>query len=431
MYIVCNYNLYLIFIMKSENSKSETVAVIGAGIIGVTAAYRLQQAGFQVTLFDKEGVAEGCSKGNAGHFATEQVFPLAQKSLLPQVPKMLLDPLGPFSIAPSYFHKTIPWFLKFMNNMRSKLFDANKEALKSINEIAMASWETLISETNLEALFHKKGSLLTFESNSNKNAIKVQQEYQSEGISVELLNQEQVNKLEPGISKSVTWALLFTDVAHTCCPETLTKEIYFKAKTIGVEFQHCEISKIESDNDLVTITSKDKIYQTDKALLATGAHSKSFCKQLGYKVPLDTERGYHYMVESEMQPTRPIVSYERKFIMTPMRDGLRLAGTVEFAGLNKEMNTKRADALLPSGKAIWPKINDTKSGEYRWMGFRPSLPDSKPVVGSSPRHNNIYFSFGHQHLGLTLAATNAELITDCILGKETEISLKPYAINRF
>lgn len=431
MYIVCNYNLYLIYIMKSDNSNSETVAVIGAGIIGVTAAYRLQQAGFQVTLFDKEGIAEGCSKGNAGHFATEQVFPLAQKSLLPQVPKMLLDPLGPFSIAPRYFHKTIPWFLKFMNNMRSKLFNENKEALKSINEIAMASWDSLIAETSLQSLFHKQGSLLTFESISSKSAIKVQQEYQAEGISVELLNKTQLNKLEPGISENVTWALLFTDVAHTCCPETLTKEIYLKAKNIGVEFKQCEISKIESDNVLVTITSKGQVYKTDKALLATGAHSKSFCKQLGYKVPLDTERGYHYMVGAAMQPTRPIVSYERKFIMTPMRDGLRLAGTVEFAGLNKEMNTKRADALLPSGKAIWPKINDTKTGEYRWMGFRPSLPDSKPVVGSSPRHNNIYFSFGHQHLGLTLAATNAELIADCILGKETEIPLTPYSISRF
>jgi len=417
--------------MNNEYSKAETVAVIGAGIIGVTAAYRLQQAGFQVTLFDKEGVAEGCSKGNAGHFATEQVFPLAQKSLLPQVPKMLLDPLGPFSIAPSYFHKTIPWFLRFLNNMRSKLFNANKDALKVINEIAIDSWQALISETNLQSLFHKQGSLLTFESNSNTKAVKVQKEYQAEGISVELLNKTQVNQLEPGISNNVTWALLFTDVAHTCCPEKLTKEIYLKAKKIGVEFEKCEISKIESNNDLVTITSKFKIYQTDKALLATGAHSKVLCKQLGYKVPLDTERGYHYMVESNKQPTRPIVSYERKFIMTPMRGGLRLAGTVEFAGLEKGMNKKRADALLPSGKAIWPQINDTKSGEYRWMGFRPSLPDSKPVIGNSPRHNNIYFSFGHQHLGLTLAATNAELITDCILDKKTTISLKPYSIDRF
>ena len=431
MYIVCNYNLYLIFIMKSENSNSETVAVIGAGIIGVTAAYRLQQAGFQVTLFDKEGVAEGCSKGNAGHFATEQVFPLAQKSLLPQVPKMLLDPLGPFSIAPSYFHKSIPWFLKFMNNMRSKLFNANKQALISINQIAMPAWEALISETSLEALFHKQGSLLTFESNSNDEAIKVLKEYRAEGISVELLDKEQVNKLEPGISKTITWALLFTDVAHTCCPETLTKEIYYKAKKLGVKFEKCEISNIESKNNFVTIGSKQRTYQTDKALLATGAHSKVLCKQLGYKVPLDTERGYHYMVESDMQPSRPIVSYERKFIMTPMRGGLRLAGTVEFAGLTKKMNTKRADALLPSGKAIWPRINDTKSGKYRWMGFRPSLPDSKPVIGSSPKHNNIYFSFGHQHLGLTLAATNAELITDFILGKETPINMEPYTINRF
>ncbi|PAJ74259.1 amino acid dehydrogenase [Pseudoalteromonas sp. NBT06-2] len=417
--------------MKQQNSKSETIAIIGAGIIGVTAAFRLKQAGFQVTLFDKEDIAQGCSKGNAGHFATEQVFPLAQKSLLPQVPKMLLDPLGPFSISPSYFHKAIPWFFKFINNMRPKLFNANKEALKSFNKIAMNSWDALISETNLGSLFHKQGSLLTFESVSDNEAIKVQREYQAEGIAVELLNKKQVNNLEPGISNKVTWALLFRDVAHTCCPETLTKEIYKKAEKLGVEFEKCEISTIESDNKLVTITSKNKIYQTDRVLLATGAHSKLLCKQLGFTVPLETERGYHYMVKSANQPNRPIVSYERKFIMTPMKNGLRLAGTVEFAGLDKEMNTRRVDALLLSGKSIWPQIEDTKEGNYRWMGFRPSLPDSKPVVGKSPKHNNIYFAFGHQHLGLTLAAINAEVITDCILDKKPSISLKPYSIDRF
>ncbi|SFB86721.1 NAD(P)/FAD-dependent oxidoreductase [Pseudoalteromonas denitrificans] len=417
--------------MKRQNSGSEKIAVIGAGIIGITAAYRLQQAGYQVTLYDKEGIAQGCSKGNAGHFATEQVFPLAQKALIPQIPKMLLDPLGPFSITPNYFHKAIPWFLKFLSNMRSNKFNANKAALKSINKIAIDSWLTLITETDLGELFHQKGSLLTFESESNSIALKIMKAYQAEGVIVKLLNKKEVNKLEPGISNSITWALHFTAVAHTCCPETLTREIYKKSKSLGVKFIQTEITHIESNANQINITSKNQTFHADKLLLAAGAHSKIFCKQLGFKVPLDTERGYHYMVESNTPPTRPIVSFERKFIMTPMRDGLRLAGTVEFAGLEKGMNPKRANALLPSGHAIWPKITKHKSENCRWMGFRPSLPDSKPVIGQSPVHNNIYFSFGHQHLGLTLAATNAELITECMLNKKTSISLAPFSIDRF
>lgn len=417
--------------MKIEHSNSETVAVIGAGIIGVTAAYRLQQAGFQVTLFDKKGIAEGCSKGNAGHFASEQVFPLAQKSLLLQVPKMLLDPLGPFSIAPSYFHKAIPWFLKFINNMRARLFNENKNALKALNEVAIGSWQDLISETQLDSFFHKKGSLLTFESESNHTALKIKQEYQTEGVAVELLNKQQLNELEPDISPTINWALFFTDVAHTCCPASLTKEIFKKAQLIGVKYIRETIEDVKSNTDTVEIVSNKQNYQTDNVLIATGAHSKLLCKQLGFEVPLDTERGYHYMVDAQTQPTRPIVSFDRKFIMTPMRDGLRLAGTVEFAGLDKPINYKRADALEPSGRAIWPNIKQHQQGEYRWMGFRPSLPDSKPVMGKSPNHNNVFFSFGHQHLGLTLAAASAELITDCISNKKPTISLSPFKIDRF
>ncbi len=419
--------------MKLDRNKQTELAIIGAGIIGITAAYRLRQAGFNVTLYDKDGISEGCSKGNAGHFASEQVFPLAQKSLLPQVPKMLIDPLGPFSVSLSYFPKALPWFIRFLNNMRNKLYNTNKKALKSLNSKAISSWESLLQETELTQLFHQQGSLLVFESPPEVDAIEIQTQYKNEGINVELLNRAALDDLEPGLAKNIKCALFFTDVAHTSCPISLSKALYSKAHELGVKFVQTEIQNIESIADKILLSTKEHTFQADKLLIATGAFSKQLCAQIGFKIPLDTERGYHLMVDTLKQPKRPIVSFEKKFIMTPMTDGLRLAGTVEFAGLKKPMNPKRSDVLLPSGSAIWPTITTTQSSEQekRWMGFRPSLPDSKPVMGQSPKHKNIYFSFGHQHLGLTLAAISAELITQKISGKKTSISLKQYAIDRF
>lgn len=412
--------------------KKEKITIIGAGIIGICSALYLQRQGYQVQIIDKDGVGQGCSKGNAGHFATEQVFPLANWSLLWQLPKILFDSKGPLHIRFSYFFKALPWFMRFIWQMRKEQVSHGTKALRALNERAISAYFPILEAAGAKHLLTTEGSLLTFEQTPDKGIAKVFDEYFSQGVNVEWLNQEQVQTLEPNLSKNVKAALFFKDVGHTFDPEILTKTLaeYFISQ--GGSIEQVEINHILPMQQLLLTSHDQHSIRYNKLLIACGAWSKNLVKTLDYKLPLDTERGYHLMTPLNKLLNRPVASAERKFIMTPMLKGLRLAGTVEFGGLHAKANPKRAYNLFDHGKALVPALSSPENFEQNWwMGFRPSLPDSLPVIGKAPNHDNIYFAFGHQHLGLTQAAITGKLISQCINNQPTDIDLKPYSITRF
>lgn len=420
----------------------KNIAVIGAGIVGINCALSLQSQGFQVTLIDKEGIAAGCSFGNAGHFATEQVFPLAEVSLLWQLPKLLLDPLGPMALSPRYFPKALPWFLRFIANMPTTVRNKNAEAIKSLNKEAIDYYQPLLKEAQAEHLLIKQGSLLVYE-NTPITIIKKQwQHYHDAGIAVELIDKSQVLALEPNLSKKITHALFFTEVAHTPSPAEICQQLAQLAFNKGAEFKQFSVDGIKADSEGITITNGEQTLNYDKVVIATGAWSKNLLAQLDYKLPLEVERGYSLDLpkqdSSNVNNTslnRPVASAERRFIMTPMQHGLRLSGTVEFAGLKQKANFKRADMLYQHAKNIITDIvkfdEKEATAEQRWLGFRPSLPDSLPVICQAPKHNNIFCALGHQHLGLTQGAITGKLIAQIMLGEETDIDIKPFCLSRF
>lgn len=408
------------------------IHVIGAGIVGVCCGLYLQRAGYKVTLLDKKGIGQECSKGNAGHFATEQVFPLADKSLLPQVPKMLLDPAGPFRIRFSYLPKALPWFVRFILNMRKHKYQAHIQALKQLNQDAIQAYEPLLEAAGLQHMLLKQGSLLTFEHTPQAEIEKQYQAFKQQGIAVKKLNRDELQQLEPALSDKIQSALLFTDVGHTIDPEQLTLKLadFFLAQ--GGEFIQQEITGIKHQQGKMKLLSPQQNIEVDKVLVAAGAWSKRLLTPLGYKVPLDTERGYHLMLDKQQVLSRPVASAERKFIMTPMQSGLRLAGTVEFAGLHADMDKRRADVLLLQAQKILPELSQvTTENTQAWMGMRPSLPDSLPVLGEAPEHPGLFFAFGHQHLGLTQAGITGKLLAQQISGQTTDIQLSPFSIQRF
>ncbi|WP_294117063.1 NAD(P)/FAD-dependent oxidoreductase [Pseudoalteromonas sp.] len=414
----------------AEQNKQQ-IAVVGAGIIGICCALNLQRAGFDVTLYDENGLAQGCSKGNAGHFATEQIFPLAHPSLLKKLPGMLFNPLGPLRIDWRYIFKALPWFWLFTKNMRSKTYSANIEALKALNNRAITAYEHLLNEFNLAHLLTKKGSLLTFETTSLTHIKKIYNSFIAQGIPVELLSAEEVKLLEPTLSAVITHALLFKDVAHSVDPYFFCINLAEQFSALGGKFCQQKISKIKQSDGGYILSNNQQTFFVDKVVVAAGAWSKSLIEPLGYKVPLDTERGYHCMLASNYGLSRPVASAERNFIMTPMIQGLRIAGTVEFAGTEREMNEKRAFALVPHAKAMLSNSSIPSEPSSIWMGCRPSLPDSLPVISEAPYHPNLFFAFGHQHLGLTQGAVTGELITSLCLRQDAEIDLTPYSICRF
>ena len=409
------------------------VTVVGAGIVGLTSALYLQRAGYKVTLLDKEGIGAGASQGNAGHFATEQVFPLADPSLLPKLPGMLLDPLGPFRIRPQYFHRALPWFMRFLWNMFPARRAQNSRAIKALNEASIDAMQDLVQFCGCEDLLVLNGSLLVFEGTPLSEVEHEWRMYHDAGVQVELLDGKQVRDLEPSLSENVTHGLFFTQVGHTPDPHLLCIAIANKFIALGGKFEVAELTGVtEQESGSVVLHFAGKRQTTNKLLLTTGAWSKSLAKQFGHHVPLETERGYHLMMPQHANLSRPVASYNRKFIITPMTKGTRLAGTVEFGGLTAPMSPARADCLFPHGKALLPDVFAQTSVEdgVRWMGFRPSLPDSLPVIGQT-KMDNVYVSFGHQHLGLTWSAISAKLIGQTMQSQKTSIDMTPYQIDRF
>lgn len=422
---------------NTASSTNGTVTVVGAGIVGLATGVELLRAGHKVRIIDKEGVGAGASKGNAGHFATEQVFPLADPAMLAKLPGMLLDPLGPFRIQPSYFFKAVPWFMRFLINMLPGRRAHNSQAIKRLNQSSIEALIELTEFCDCSELMTLNGSLLVFEGTSIEEVTKECNHYSNAGVKVRLLSGDEVRQLEPSLSDSISHALYFTHVGHTTDPYKLCQAFADKFVALGGEILTDELLSIDKsivDEAIVAmqLASGEKIV-SDKVLIASGAWSKPFAKHLGHNVPLETERGYHLMMPQKSSLSRPVASYNRKFIITPMLDGTRLAGTVEFGGLKAPLVEARADCLFPHGKALLPELfADAKvtDGE-RWMGFRPSMPDSLPVLGRSNKQKNVFFSFGHQHLGLTWSGITAKLVSQEMSGKQTEIDLSDYRVDRF
>ncbi len=420
----------------NNNCQLGSLTVIGAGVVGLSAAIQLQRAGFNVTIIDKEGAGTGASKGNAGHFATEQVFPLADPTMLPKLPGMLLDPLGPFRIKPRYFFKALPWFIRFLHNMLPGRRAHNSRAIKALNQGAIDAMKSLTEFCGCEHLLTLNGSLLVFEGTPVAEVEKEYRAYVDADVEVQLLSGDEVRALESSLSVNITHGLYFTHVGHTEDPYRLCLALETKFEQIGgqvVTDELLQINAAKTNSAIALEMTSGNSRHTDRLIIASGAWSKPFAKQLGYSVPLETERGYHLMMPHKSRLSRPVASYNRKFIITPMSEGTCLAGTVEFGGLKAPLVDARADCLFPHGKALLPELfrDASASDGERWMGFRPSMPDSLPVLGRSQKQSNVFFSFGHQHLGLTWSAITAELLTQEVTGKQPDIDLSPYRIDRF
>ncbi|MEI5638734.1 MULTISPECIES: NAD(P)/FAD-dependent oxidoreductase [unclassified Pseudoalteromonas] len=409
-------------------NKNNTIAVIGAGVIGITTALQLQSRGYQVTLFDKSKPASACSQGNAGHFATEQVFPMADSSLLWKLPKMLFDPIGPLRIDLRSMLGNLPWFWRFLLQMPKSRFNQGVAALSALNQAALPAYQRLLKQQYAE-LIESQGSLLVCEKQQNLDVLF--NKYHRQGISVIKLNSQQTQQLEPNLAKHIAGALYFDQVGHSMDPYRLCQRLYQHFIAAGGTFKNAEIDRIETTNSRPLLkTSEQSFGVFDHVVIATGAWGKSLCQQLGYRLPLIAERGYHTMVKDPEVFSRPVASSERGFIMTPMQMGLRLAGTVEFANVDSPPNYHRARALFRHAQTL-VDLPLVEQQEQIWVGVRPTLPDYLPVIGQAPKHDSIYFALGHQHLGLTQAAITSECIADLIDKKPNDIDLTPFSISRF
>ncbi|WP_353367014.1 FAD-dependent oxidoreductase [Acidovorax sp. FG27] len=387
------------------------IAVVGAGIIGVTCALSLARHGLRVTVVDAQEPGHGASYGNAGHLAAEQVFPIADISILQRIPAMLIDPMGPLRLDWKYLPRALPWFARLVLNLRSEPFQQTVAGLRQLNEASLGAWERLLESIGHADLLQKRGSLLVFErAESLETVDPLRKRWLQQGVPVEFWSAQAVRDAAPELSERLLGGLFFQETGHFIDPYLAVCRLVEAAEAGGVRFFQQQVHGGRLHAHGVSLATSQGELNARRVLIACGAHSAPLVAQLtGTRVPLDTERGYHLMLPHEHgRLPFPVTSLERKFIMTPMSGGLRLAGTVEFAGLDSPARMKRAWQLHRLSEGLFHRDLDAKDATT-WMGRRPSLPDSLPVI-DQVCDGRVLLAFGHQHLGLTQAAITAEWI---------------------
>ncbi|TYL46507.1 NAD(P)/FAD-dependent oxidoreductase [Marinomonas sp. IMCC 4694] len=408
------------------------VVVIGAGIIGISIALKLQSQGRQVLVLDRKGVAAETSSGNAGAFAFTDVIPLATPGIMRKAPKWLFDPLGPLSIRPAYGLNILPWMVRFWRASWPDKYQAALAAQASLMAVSKAALERQIQAVNGEALIRREGQLQLYEGVDEFNAsLAGWQTRQQHDVKYEfLLSSDAIAKIQPGIHPRFTHAAFTPEWKNVCDPAQWTQHLANAFEALGGKIAIASIDTIEVNRDTVTLKSDAVDYKTHQLVLAAGAWSKTLAQSLGDNVPLDTERGYNTTLPAGAFALKTHLTFSQHgFVITKIGEGIRVGGAVELGGLTLRPHFKRADVLLNKAKAFLPELNI--EGGKQWMGFRPSMPDSLPVIGHSSRSKRVIYAFGHGHLGLTQSAGTAELVAALINNDAPDIDLSPFSATRF
>lgn len=407
------------------------VIVIGAGIIGLACAFRLAREGQRVLLLDRDQPGLCASFGNAGHIATEQVFPLASPTVVRGAMHYLLDPQSPLRIRPAYLFSILPWLIRFAKASRAATFDRGVMALSALQKTAHVDIAQLLSDAAASHLLKMHGHLVLVENaKSTAAAQKEITQARAFGIDADWITPARVRQIAPDITTHIEGAVKFDGTGHVDDPYAVCIALRDAYLAAGGKFVQGAVSRVEGAHDGFVVQSSAGTHRAKHLVLSCGAWSKPLASQLGYTVPLDTERGYHITLPGiHPQFSIPVASFERKIIMTPMSGGLRMTGTVEFGGLVLPPDPRRFELLTRHMNALVADIPTANA--TTWMGFRPSLPDHLPVLGRAPDGRNLFFAFGHQHLGLTLAGVTARIIAAQIAGRDPDIDMAPYSPDRF
>ena len=405
------------------------VGVVGAGIQGVCNALFLQKKGYQVTLFDRDEPGNSASYGNAGHFSPYASIPINRPDVLTDVPAMLLSSRGPLALKWSYVPKMMPWFLKFISNCRKEKMLHTAKYMHQILDLALPAFDELFEDVDMSGLIENNGILYFWNDQNLKSRdleIKIREDL---GVKQQLVTPKEIHDLEPNIKPVYHGGVYYDYARHARNPKKILLKLFENFIEKGGKFLKLNIQDLNFDEKKPVIRSETQRFLFDKLVIACGAFSKKLTDKLHEKIPLDTERGYHVHFKGfDNLIKRPIIYLNRGFGMTPMEQGLRVVGTVEFGGLENPLSKSRIKNLIENAKELLDGLPDH---EDEWLGFRPTLPDFLPVIGPSKNYDNVFYSFGHHHLGWTLGAISGKIISKMISNEKTNLDLQPYSSLRF
>jgi D-amino-acid dehydrogenase len=412
---------------------SETpVVVIGAGIIGLAVAYHLAKAGARVTVVDRDPEGDTVSLGNAGGIAVTEVVPASVPGTLWRVPGWMIDPLGPVAVRASHALKMLPWLMRFAQVGTPKRVDSISRALAALNSRVYDDLLPMLNDIGLSAELHRKGALTVYESeigyqrDATEWAIK-----RARGIVTEEVTGDEARQMEPALGSLVRHAVFTPQWSYVSDPGRIVRKLRDWLLMHQVAFRRGEVRDIAPHTKALWLRLEEGApVRVDKVVVAAGAWSGILARRLGDPVLLESERGYNSTIRDPgVAVERQLIFGERKFVATPLECGLRIGGAAEFGGLYAKPNFKRSDALLELARRYLPNLRTDSATQ--WAGHRPTTPDTLPVIGGSGFHPNVFYAFGHGHLGLTQAATTGRLMSELVLTGEPAIDLTPYTIQRF
>ncbi|WP_207100117.1 NAD(P)/FAD-dependent oxidoreductase [Paracoccus shandongensis] len=406
-------------------SKSEMI-VIGAGVVGLSAALALQARGLPVTVLDREGPAAGASAGNAGAFAFTDILPLASPGIMRKAPRWLLDPCGPLSVPPSYALRIAPWMLRFWRACHPSRVAASTAAQTALMDLSRTELEPFLAATGTLPMLRKEGNLQVYESQAEFDAsLPGWQARADHGIAFRHMTAEEMAQLQPGLAPRFTHGTFTPGWYSIADPRDYTVALADRFRANGGRITIAEATELTRDG---VITSHGPLQ--GRVVLAAGAFSHRLARTLGVRIPLETERGYNTTLPGDAFDLRTQVTFGgHGFVVTRLSSGIRVGGAVELGGLTLPPNFRRSQAMLEKAASFLPGLRTT--GGKQWMGFRPSLPDSLPAIGPLPGHGNVICAFGHGHLGLTQSAGTARIVADLATGARPPIDLAPFSPARF
>ncbi|HSH91078.1 MAG TPA: FAD-dependent oxidoreductase [Ramlibacter sp.] len=409
------------------------IVVLGTGIVGACTAAWLQRDGHQITFVSPVPPGEACSFGNAGSLSPSACLPVGMPGMWKQAPAWLLDPEGPLRIRPAYLAKVMPWLVRFMRASRPQEVVRIATALRGLLAPIFDCYGPLLEHAQAEHLIHRTGCIYVYSSQATAARWKWGMDLRrSLAGGMRDVGEEELTQLEPDLKGRFRFGIIAPDNGSTINPEALVKALHAQCMADGAASVSGSAKSFEKHGDTVRavrLADGERI-ECDGVVVAAGAWSGDITRELGLGVPLETQRGYHVTVQSSNLALRhTIFASEYNLMVNPMAMGLRLAGSVEFAGLKAPPDYRRADVLLAKGREMFPHLDASRTS--KWMGHRPCLPDSLPVIGRAPRVANAWLAFGHGHVGMCGAATTGREIAHLVAGRPPQVDLAPFRPDRF
>ncbi|MCL7941511.1 FAD-dependent oxidoreductase [Halomonas sp. ATCH28] len=411
----------------------QRVAVIGAGIIGVCSALELQKRGYRVTLLDARDPAAGASAGNCGLMAVGAVVPFAKPGTFKKVPGWLLDAKGPLSIRPSYLPTLLPWMTRFLMAARPSRVKASSLGLAALTERALGAYEPWLEAAGIRDIIKPQETLVVYETEADFHQDRADLEMRRElGFEHDYVSHDELRTLEPDLADDFACAVRLKGWVYFADPARLVRSLHGLFLEQGGRFVAGRVEGIDHDNGVATSLRVEgqEDMTADHVVVAAGAWSRTLAAGLGDAVPLEALAGYSTTVgDSGVRLRHPITYSAGGFVVTPMEGGLRIGGTIEMGGLDHSPDFRRARTIAQQARRLFPGIASVEGKE--WMGYRPFLPDTLPVIDRASRCQNVVYAFGHGQVGITMGAITGQLVAQLVAGEPTDIDLRPYSARRF